>query len=238
MTTAAKVERRDARRQELLAAARALVAEDGLAGLTVHALARRLGVAVGGLYRYVPGKSGLLVLLQEEALEGLAAEVAAAVDASRLVAARRQVADPRAAALSHLLAALGPVLAGPHLDPVRHRLLDGALSAPEQLLAEDELARVNAALRPLLGRFEALLHEAALAGALAPGAADERTRLLWAAVHGLGHFRKRDRAEPARLRVDRLAPALLRTLLVGFGGEPAVVDAALRAAGLGPRAKP
>lgn len=222
----------ETRRQELLDAARALVAEGGLTGLTVHALARKLGVAVGGLYRYVPGKSGLLVLLQEEALASLAAEVAAAVDASRLGAAHRQEACPRAAALGHLLAALGPILAGPHLDPVRHRLLDELLSSPEALLEGDDLERVNGALRPLLGRFEALLHEAALAGALAPGAADERTRLLWAGVHGLSHFRKRDRAEPARLRVDRLAPALLRTLLVGFGADPAVVDAALRAAGL------
>jgi hypothetical protein len=87
--------------------------------------------------------------------------------------------------------------------------------------------RVNAALAPLLELVGSLLHECELAGALAPGEAPVRTRLLWASLHGLGHFRKRDRGEPPANRVDALVPELLRTLLLGWGAPPKAVGALL-----------
>jgi len=43
------------------------------------------------------------------------------------------------------------------------------------------------------------------AGTLAPGDTRLRTLAVWAAVHGVTHFRKRDRILPANLAAERVA---------------------------------
>ena len=58
-------------REAVLSAARALLAEQGLAGVTMRALARRLDVAPNTLYSHVPGKTELVDAL----LDGVLAEV-------------------------------------------------------------------------------------------------------------------------------------------------------------------
>ena len=55
-------------REQVLAAARAQLAERGLAGLTMRALAQRLGVAPNALYSHVPDKAHLVEALLDEAL--------------------------------------------------------------------------------------------------------------------------------------------------------------------------
>lgn len=209
--------RREAKREEVLEAAIGLVREDGLGGLTAVRLATALGCAPGAIYRYFDGLPGVLVALQEQAITQLAREIGEATAASRAAEAKRPSRDPRRAALRHLLVALRPVVDGATREPTRHRLIDELLSRPEEVLATEQLRAVNAVLAPLLEQVAGLFEEAVTAGALTAGDADVRTRLVWAATHGLDHFRKRDRGEPTRLRVDRLRPELLRTLLVGWG---------------------
>lgn len=67
-------------RARILGAAREELAEAGPGALSVRSIARRLGVAAGGLYRYVAGRDDLLTALVVEAYEGIgaAAERAAA----------------------------------------------------------------------------------------------------------------------------------------------------------------
>lgn len=55
-------------RTQVLDAARALLAERGLAGLTMRALAQRLGVAPNALYSHVPDKAALVEALVDDAL--------------------------------------------------------------------------------------------------------------------------------------------------------------------------
>lgn len=54
----------------VLAEATTLVARNGLEALSMSALARALNSSVSGLYRYVDGHEHLLVLLQQQAIEG------------------------------------------------------------------------------------------------------------------------------------------------------------------------
>lgn len=65
-------------RERIVAAARDLVARDG-ADVTMEALARRAGVAVGTLYRHFPTKQDLVAAVVEESIEHIAglAELAA-----------------------------------------------------------------------------------------------------------------------------------------------------------------
>jgi len=63
--------RRQARRDEIVDAAMLLVQEHGIESLTLQALAERLDLAVGTLYRYVRSKDELISALQREVLDVL-----------------------------------------------------------------------------------------------------------------------------------------------------------------------
>ncbi len=63
-------------RQRVVAEALTLIAQDGVPALTMRALAARLGVVPGALYRHVPGKDRL----QDLVLDGVLAEIDRDVD--------------------------------------------------------------------------------------------------------------------------------------------------------------
>ena len=105
--TAATQERLDAVREAILAAAAALVAEQGYAGCSVAAVADRAGVATGSVYQHVPGKGALLAEVFRRATAREVEAVGTALDtggtaAERLTAgvrtfARRATRSPRQA---------------------------------------------------------------------------------------------------------------------------------------------
>lgn len=221
--------RREARRERILDVAMGLVEREGFAALTVARLAAELGQSLGALYRTFPGKAGLLVALQLRAIRSLQAEVTLA----QREAANRTHRSPgdrphkKVVALSLVLSSLRPFIDGHRLAPARYALLDGLLSAPDLVLDAAELRLVNGALEPLLGAVAQGLEAAAEHGALEPGDAALRTRILWAALHGLDHLRKRDRGEPRSLRSPLLVRGTLLSLLRGFGADRGELDAAL-----------
>lgn len=63
-------------RERVVAEALTLIAQEGVPGLTMRALAGRLGVVPGALYRHVPSKERL----QDLVLDGVLAEVDTAID--------------------------------------------------------------------------------------------------------------------------------------------------------------
>ncbi|MFY9478782.1 MAG: TetR/AcrR family transcriptional regulator [Aquabacterium sp.] len=69
-------------RQAALDAAKALFREGGLAGVTMRAVAARVGVSAMALYRYFPSKADLLHGLWESTITELQAELTTAVDAA------------------------------------------------------------------------------------------------------------------------------------------------------------
>lgn len=219
-------ERQAKRRQEMLDAAMAIVLEEGLDGLTIVHLAERLGAAVGALYRYFDSKEALLVGLQKQAIELFHGrqrqDLEEATELTRLTAVSSKVA-----ALFFALVASTAYLEDARRAPRRHRLLDTMLSTPGQILTDDEAREVAETLAPVLGECGRRLSAAVLAEALSGGDPAERTHVLWAVMHGLDHFRKRDRIQPQNLRVRPLLRLAFRSLFIGWGGTEADVDAAL-----------
>src|SRR5437867_4150451 len=65
---AKRIERRASMRETVLRAAMETLTTEGFEALTIAGLAARIGVSVGGLYRYYPGKDAILLALQKEAL--------------------------------------------------------------------------------------------------------------------------------------------------------------------------
>ncbi len=197
-----RAEKRQRRRQEILANALAIVVEQGIQELTVHALARRMNSAVGAMYRYFDGKGALLRALQELAVEGFAEHLERELSGTGLERVRS------AFFVWHRFA---------EAEPALFALLDGALSDPRNLLTEDAALEIDGRLGEVLGACGATLAQAAAEGLLEPGDAEQRTYALWAAMHGVEHFRKRD--SYARMNSDQVREELLATLLRGWGAE-------------------
>src|SRR6476661_142161 len=64
---------RDKKRRRYLEAAGRIIDRDGLAGVTMQAVADELDCAIGTIYTYFPSKAALLAALQQQAVDTLRA---------------------------------------------------------------------------------------------------------------------------------------------------------------------
>lgn len=220
----ARVRRREARRTELLDAAMSIVVQDGFEALTIAHLARKVGVAVGAMYRYFDGKDALVAALQQEAIAALGAHLE---ERARAHAAALAELPPKAQALAKVVMAFVAYLDDARAASRRHRLVDAFVSSPSYTLSEAAAREVDAALQTIFEGIEGRFDAAVAAGALSPGDAAVRTYVGWATIHGLDHFRKRDRIVEPRRQVAALVPAAFGALLRGWGADAADVDRAM-----------
>ena len=213
--------RHDRKRQSYLAEAMSLVVQDGMEGLTIARLANRMNASVGAVYRYFPSKEALIVGLQELAIADFHTFMQQRLTAHE---ARLTGAAPDTRALARLLIAFNSYLEHADHSPRPHRLVDTFLSFPEAVLSDAEAQAVGERLiEPVLTTFVGLLADAAETRAIDAGDDLQRTHLAWAFVHGLDHFRKRDRIMPDSLRVKALLPIARGNLLRAFGAKPEAI---------------
>ncbi|MFT7583016.1 MAG: AcrR family transcriptional regulator [Myxococcota bacterium] len=191
-----------------------IISVDGLGALSMGSLARQLGASASGLYRYFDSKEALLVALQERAIRRYSDSLQA--ELSRTVPSRAEL-PLKAAALATVVVAFGRFLRHAGESPAEHRMIDAFLSSPTPTLSDTAALAVAEALHSVEALCAAALDAAVAAGALTPGDSRRRTLLLWAALHGLDHFRKRDRIQPEGLRVGQLERDLFAAMLAGFG---------------------
>ncbi len=221
--------RREARRQEMLEAAMDLVLEDGLSSLTIAKIAKRLDAAVGALYRYFSGKDSLIAELQVLAIGELHGYLVARIEAMR---SKRPESLPDSTwSLAQVVALFDAYLGHAIEHPATHSLIDHVLGAQRLLLTDEERQPVLEVLASLLETVEVVFDNATKAGALGEGDAALRTHLAWASYHGLDHFRLRDRWQPDHLQVHVLNPAMMKTLLLGWGAKPGELSLAQELAG-------
>jgi len=210
--------RHDKKRQSYLTEAMGLVVQDGMEGLTIARLAARMNASVGAVYRYFPSKEALLVGLQELAIADFHGFMQRRLSD---VAPRLAHASAHARVLARIMIAFGSYIEHAESSPRPHRLVDAFLSFPEAVLSDAEARSVGERLlTPILGAFAALLAEAVASGTIDAGDDNQRTQLAWAYVHGLDHFRKLDRINPATLHLRSLLPSARAGLLRGFGAKP------------------
>jgi AcrR family transcriptional regulator len=220
-----RVERRRERTAEILDAATTIIVDEGPEALTMQRLAKQVDAAVGALYRYFDGKDSLFVALQRRAVEAFAEDLDA-----EMARAPSRARDPKVRALIPILRVARLWRDQSEAAPARHRLIDAFISDPHTLLSQEQAVEVEGALAPVLQVVSGAFAGAAEASALEEGDASVRTHVLWACVHGLDHFKKRDYRVPDKLRSDLLFEETIRALLRGFGGEASVVDRAVKAA--------
>lgn len=187
-----------------------ILVEEGIDALKMPVLSDRLDCAVGALYRYFPGKSALMVALQLRAIGAFRDHLDGVLGAAPAVDGDgdRALHRLRVGALAFLEFGTS--------SPAAFGLIDAVLSDPRSLLSDTEAQRVQELLDDILGRFAVLFDQAVSLGVLRPGDARMRTHVLWAALHGASHFRKRDPRQPDSLASRRVAEEALSTLLRGW----------------------
>ena len=205
-----------ARHQAIVAAARAVATEGGMAALQVAAVAERAGIATGTVYRYFPSKAELVT-----ALVGATAE--------REIAAIGKAGKAAPGPLSALAAAIATFAT----RALRQRKLAWAMIADP---AEAEVEAVRVAFRRALAEeFQTRIAAAMQAGHLpAQDVALASAALVGALVEGLiGPLAPEREDDPARLRdaVQALTLLSLRALgVVDARARGVVVQIALPAA--------
>lgn len=172
---------REAKREILLAHAREMLVDGGFDALTMPGLARRAGIAVGGIYRYFDGKEALIAALQIEALRAL----------------ERRVAAAEGAGLDAVRAVAGAVLAFADDEPMAFGLLSLGLADPRRWLDDARAAEVDAAVAPLLAEVGRRIDAAVAGGLLTAGDTAGRVLALQGLVFGVLMQRKRARDRAA-----------------------------------------
>lgn len=182
-------------------AAWAVLVSEGPEGLTMARVAARARVAVGGLYRYFDNKDALLGALQARAIDAFGDFLDEALDGIEGPMERIRVSarswDDFARA-----------------EPEHHALLDAWLSDPKPSLSDEAARDVDEAVRPVLATVAQAFEDAVEQGLMRPGDTSVRAYALWAAVHGAGHMRKRERLGAPR--ADALRECLVDGLLAGW----------------------
>ena len=188
------VRKQAARHEAILAAARALAAESGMAAVQIAPVAERAGIAAGTVYRYFPSKTALVTALVE-------------AQSAAEIAALARAADAAPGPLSALAAAITTFAARAHA----HRRLAFALIA-EPVEPEIDAARVSYR-RALAGAFETRIRTALAGGHLADqDAAAAAPALVGALIEGLIGPLAAGTDGRARERVQALTLFALRAL--------------------------
>jgi AcrR family transcriptional regulator len=224
-----RLTRRKERLDGIIAAARGVIEKEGLEALSLHRLARELGLVTAALYRYFPSKDALLAELQRQTISELHAELRATTELARS-SAERSGLDARAGALAEIFSVSDFYLALPTNAPEHFGLISVLLADPRPLVSADEAKKTAPYLLSFLDDVRSLLARAADAGALAPGDAFDRTLVLWSALQGSSQLGKISRFEPKRFDARRLGREALRALLAGWGACDADVARAVSAA--------
>lgn len=163
-------------RERLLQAAREVVADDGLEGLTLRAIARRAGVSHGAPLRHFPSLAALLAAVAADGFTRLVATIDARLgEVDAAAEAEGAALDPRRRLAAAGQAYVDFALANPGVFSVTFR--------PERVDVDDldYQLRGFASFRQLVELVEA----AQAAGWRTDEPAGELAAVLWAHVHGL-----------------------------------------------------
>lgn len=218
--------RRDARLETILATAQALLARDGIDGLTLQRLADELAITPAAIYRYVTSKHELVTKLQAASLDELTALVTTSIAAWK----RSSLVDgvpPRVRPMI-LILALGLLYVRLREEDSLHVQLMSVLVGDPRPLVPDEWARqVMPRWQKLLGEIAQVISEAEAAGAIEPGPATERAALLWTSMQAAAQTHKLRRLAPKLFAPTTMVLELGAGLLGRWGARATDLDMAL-----------
>jgi len=172
-----KAREKQARRRQIIDAARSLLFEKGLQATSINQIAKRAELAVGTIYFYYSSKEELFAELQEEGLSLLMEKIQRASSA---------VEDPKERLRSMAMA---------YYDFSRDQkdyfdIINYFLASPKILLSSEFKQRVDQRTEKILMFINATLAQGVDKGVFGEHAQESHGVLLLAAFHGLMQFRK------------------------------------------------
>ena len=206
--------KRQARTNEILDMGMTILAEGGLDALTIHALAKRLDVAVGALYRYFPSKGALIGGLERRVVAELKEELGASVRAAEV-----HFADEPSdwARLAPIIALARAFRERTERRPERMGLIGRIMAEPDHMLPREEGERVISDAVGLLKVLRTPFDSASQAGVLTEGDLVLRPLLFWAGLRSVLQTFKLETFAPDVIRPDALYEGMLASLLAGWG---------------------
>lgn len=233
---------RATRHDQLLAAATDIVTDEGLHGLTMQAVADRVGCAVGTIYTYFDSKSALLSALQASAIRVLMASYHEAAEMWEEELADSDL-DEAVAALVRLVALSHVFVASADLHPREFEMLQMLISIRQDLTTNQDRDSVMPVALALINDTRVLIDGAVEVGALAPvpirvdsdplndpDGSLNRT-LRWAGGLNGAMLVSNVGVDPARINPDlfdgrRLALSLADDMLIGWGAPKRTLTSA------------
>ncbi|MGD8859748.1 MAG: helix-turn-helix domain-containing protein [Myxococcales bacterium] len=214
-----RVQRKRAeRRERIIEAAFAAIAESGPADFSLNQLARDLDYTPGALYWYFPSKEALVVEVQCMAFT----ELAHLINEARA----RWESDPAVAdetrdarRLHSLLSLARYYLELGQTQPRYARLIAFSID-PRVWLDDESAARLSPVLAEVFTAVSAPFAAAHDDGVLRPGDAASRAIQYWTALQGVLQTGKLSRIAPGLFDVERLGMDSAETLLRGWGADP------------------
>jgi AcrR family transcriptional regulator len=173
-----KIREKQARKKEILTAARTLLLEKGINGTSINRIARQAELGIGTIYFYYRSKEELFVELQTEGLALLNKRIEQACSAEKTPADRIRC---MAAAYRKFSKA----------DKNYFEVINAFLSAPDILLSEELKTRIDTHGHRILGHLRRSLDEGVLRGTFRSDLSAKKTAVaFWGMLHGLVQFRK------------------------------------------------
>jgi AcrR family transcriptional regulator len=232
---------RDKKRRRFLDAASRIIDRDGLAGVTMQAVADELDCAIGTIYTYFPSKAALLAALQQQAIDTLRASYLTARHGWDAFI-ESEVIDADIVHLLQLEAFGAFFVSASVVFADEFHLQRLLMSEPVTVDELDETRRALPVLHRLFEEPIALLAGATDAGVLQPGNHAERVVRWLAALNGVLLIDNLGPLDRHLFRAQHLARALTLDLLVGWGAARPDVEVAAsqveRLTALGPMAPP
>jgi AcrR family transcriptional regulator len=194
-----------------------LIEQEGLEGLTIASLARRMSWAMGALYRYFPSKDALFMELQSRVVQAYCRALEAELDG---------IAETALPLQRVVFCAMH------YWRWFRQRrshasLIAMSLAHPQQLIDDQDGEHIFRTAFASLQRISDCFAAAEATGALTTGSSAERTVILWSNLLGLMQVEKLARFAPSVIEVSRLLELSLATLLTGWGASKDALETAL-----------
>lgn len=212
--------RRLARREALLGAAFGIVARDGIPGLTMQAVADRVGCSVGTVYTHFSSKGVLIADLQDVSVHRIIRSFVAVRSRSHALSAERGATDRDRSAADLLL--FGEFfIAAWDAFPEESHMLFSVLSERGEIVPLPELDRVLGSTLALLALGQEVVEAAVATDVITDGPVADRVIMGASALLGvllISHLRHLDSSAFDHRRLTR---STWVDLLKGWGMGPA-----------------
>ena len=217
--------KRQARIEGILDMAMALLSEGGLDALTTHALAKRLDLSVGALYRYFPSKGAIIAALERRVVAELGAELGEILERAER---HWSACSDDWARLASIIAVAAGFRERAAARPERMRLIGRIMAEPDHVLPREEGERVISDALGLLMVLKAPFDKATATGVFREGDGFLRPLLFWSGLRSVMQTFKLETFAPTVIRPTALYDGMVDSLLCGWGAAPAAVARARR----------